>query len=123
MTGNPDIKPYRFSELELRRYQTHGIAHATLAEMNPTPYDNRCDILLETLVDIESPAFVRVKETKVAPEIMVATKRITKPTTSVRPHNIVDFEEGKFPVSLRVEWGGFHPGRDYMWVNVTPIYR
>ncbi len=106
---------YKFPDVEIRRYNTHGIAHARINKVIPVPL-TKCYIDLEEILKIFPPKYVWMKFVSDAPHVIISSGK-----QGSTPKSVFVIKEHENLVSLELRlW--HNSNQDYGPIELTPVY-
>ena len=107
---------YKFPEVEIRRYNVHGIAHARIKKMMPVPLSG-CYIDLEEILKISPPNYAWMKLASDAPHVIISSGK-----QGSIPESVFIIKRHKNLVSLELRlW--HNSDQDYSNVELIPVYK
>ena len=107
---------YKFPEVEIRRYNVHGIAHARIKKMMPVPLSG-CYIDLEEILKIFPPKYAWMKCASDLPHVIISSGK-----QGSIPESAFIIKRHKNLISLELKLGN-NSDQYYSNVKLIPVYK
>ena len=111
-----DLPKFEIPKKEIKRYDTHGIAHIRLKNIVPIP-ENGCHVDVAPLNELDQVRFYAVKQVPEAPELILYG------SDQKAPKNAVAFSPEKVLDTVAIMYWHNHPNLDYTDVDVVATYK
>lgn len=110
------VPTFVFTETEIQRYRSSGVAIADVVTMVPEPL-GRCRIDTTPLIAIAPPAFAWVEYTRRMPKIKLGSAHSTPPRSAKNLDQRLNLESIEFMIRHK------HPSKDYDPIELEAKYR